>query len=103
MILDYRASTDKPTVVNLTNHSYFNLTGCKESVLNHYCMIDGDSITPVDAAGIPTGELMAVAGTEYDFRTLQPLGGRIGELKKDMIPIINSISSRELWRLQLKL
>ena len=45
-------------------------------------MIDGDSITPVDAAGIPTGELMAVAGTEYDFRTLQPLGGRIGELKK---------------------
>jgi aldose 1-epimerase len=82
VILDYRASTDKPTVVNLTNHSYFNLTGCKESVLNHYCMIDGDSITPVDAAGIPTGELMAVAGTEYDFRTLQPLGGRIGELKK---------------------
>lgn len=70
VILDYRASTDKPTVVNLTNHSYFNLTGCKESVLNHYCMIDGDSITPVDAAGIPTGELMAVAGTEYDFRTL---------------------------------
>ena len=82
VILDYRASTDKPTVVNLTNHSYFNLTGCKESVLNHYCMIDGDSITPVDAAGIPTGELMAVAGTEYDFRTLQALGGRIGELKK---------------------
>lgn len=82
VILDYRASTDKPTVVNLTNHSYFNLTGCKESVLNHYCMIDGDSITPVDAAGIPTGELMAVAGTEYDFRTLQALDGRIGELKK---------------------
>ena len=45
-------------------------------------MIDGDSITPVDAAGIPTGELMAVAGTEYDFRTLQALDGRIGELKK---------------------
>lgn len=82
VILDYKASTDKPTVINLTNHSYFNLTGCKESVLNHYCMIDGDSITPVDTAGIPTGELMAVIGTEYDFKTLQLLGQRIGKLKK---------------------
>lgn len=71
VILDYEASTDKPTVINLTNHSYFNLTGCKTSVLGHRYMIAGDSITPVDAGGIPTGELMAVAGTEYDFKTLR--------------------------------
>lgn len=82
VVLDYEASTDKPTVVNLTNHSYFNLTGCKTSVLGHRYMIAGDSITPVDAGGIPTGELRAVAGTEYDFRTLQPIRQRIGKMNK---------------------
>lgn len=73
VILAYEAWTDKPTVVNLTNHSYFNLTGCKESILNHHYMIKGDSITPVDSTGIPTGKLVPVAGTEYDFRTLRTL------------------------------
>lgn len=96
VILDYEASTDKPTIVNLTNHSYFNLAGCKESVLNHYYMIAGDSITPVDSMGIPTGELMAVAGTEYDFRVLQSAKQRIEKGKRGMTSIINSINSREL-------
>lgn len=82
VILDYEASTDKPTVVNLTNHSYFNLTGCRAPILNHYYMIEGDSITSVDTMGIPTGELMPVAGTEYDFRTLQSARQRIEELNK---------------------
>lgn len=71
VILEYTASTDKPTVVNFTNHSYFNLTGCKESVLNHHYKIEADSVTPVDSAGIPTGELMPVVGTEYDFTSLR--------------------------------
>jgi aldose 1-epimerase (EC 5.1.3.3) len=69
VILDYTATTDQPTVVNFTNHSYFNLTGCKEPVLNHLYTLHADSITPVDSTGVPTGELKAVTGTEYDFRT----------------------------------
>lgn len=69
VILDYTATTDQPTVVNFTNHSYFNLTGCKEPVLNHLYTLYADSITPVDSTGVPTGELKAVTGTEYDFRT----------------------------------
>ncbi len=80
VILDYEASTDKPTVVNLTNHSYFNLTGCNENILDHYYRIAADSITSVDSMGIPTGELAAVAGTDYDFRTLQSVRQRIGKL-----------------------
>ena len=82
VILDYIASTDKPTVINLTNHSYFNLTGCKESVLNHCYMIMGDSITPVDSTGVPTGELMPVAGTEYDFSTLRTIKHHVEQLGK---------------------
>lgn len=83
VILDYSgAVTDKPTILNLTNHSYFNLTGCKESVLDHHYLIEGDSITPVDSVGIPTGTVMSVAGTEYDFRTLQPARQRVERQKK---------------------
>lgn len=67
IVLEYTASTDKPTVVNFTNHSYFNLTGCKEPVLKHIYKIEADSITPVDSLTIPTGELMSVMGTKYDF------------------------------------
>ena len=77
--MDYEASTDKPTIVNLTYHSYFNLAGCKESVLNHYYMIAGDSITPVDSMGIPTGELMAVAGTEYIAGALRKVHNHFGD------------------------
>ncbi len=71
VILDYTASTDKPTVVNFTNHSYFNLTGCRGPVLNHLYKIKAGFITPVDVDGIPTGEFMPVVGTEYDFTTLR--------------------------------
>ncbi len=82
IILEYTAVTDKPTVVNLTNHSYFNLTGCKESVLGHIYMIQADSITPVDSTGIPTGELLAVAGTEYDYTSPLPAETRIRKMGK---------------------
>jgi aldose 1-epimerase len=65
--IEYRAKTDKPTVVNFTNHSYFNLSGCKEDVMNYQLMIVADSITPADNTLIPTGVLQAVVGTPFDF------------------------------------
>ena len=71
VILEYTATTDRPTVINFTNHSFFNLTGCKAPVYRHFYKIEADSVTPVDSTGIPTGELMPVAGTEYDFSALR--------------------------------
>lgn len=82
IILEYTATTDQPTVINLTNHSYFNLTGCKEPVLDHIYRINADSITPVDSTGIPTGEILAVAGTVYDYTTPQRAEKRIRKMGK---------------------
>ena len=79
---EYTATTDQPTVINLTNHSYFNLTGCKEPVLDHIYRINADSITPVDSTGIPTGEILAVAGTVYDYTTPQRAEKRIRKMGK---------------------
>ncbi|WP_116125443.1 aldose epimerase family protein [Lewinella sp. IMCC34183] len=71
--IDYRATSDKDTVLNLTNHTYFNL-GDEPTVLGHLLRIDADRFTPVDAQGIPTGELLPVADTPFDFRTAKRIG-----------------------------
>ena len=79
--IDYEATTDKATPVNLTNHSYFNLSGHgAPSVLDHEVWIGADRYTPKDAGGIPTGEIAQVAGTPLDFRDRHPLGEQIEEL-----------------------
>jgi aldose 1-epimerase len=76
--IDYSASSDKDTVLNLTNHSYFNLAGQgKGEVLGHVVKIDASRFTPVDATLIPTGELKSVEGTPFDFRTPHAIGERI--------------------------
>jgi aldose 1-epimerase len=76
--IKYSAVTDKPTVINLTNHSYFNLADDpRRSVLGDRAQFNADSFTPVDASGIPTGILQAVAGTQLDFREMHAIGDRI--------------------------
>ena len=76
--IDYEATTDKPTVHNVTHHGYFNLAGHGESdILSHELMMDADNITPVDKDLIPTGKLMPVAGTPFDFTKSTAIGARI--------------------------
>ncbi len=79
LVLDYEASTDKPTIVNLTHHSFFNLGGeSSGDILNHQVVINADHYNPVDAGLIPTGELKAVKGTPFDFLKVHSIGARIG-------------------------
>jgi aldose 1-epimerase len=80
--IEYEAVTDKPTVVNFTNHSYFNLTSQKEPVLEHVLTIVADSVTPNGPDGLPTGKLLNVAGTPYDFTLPHKVGERIGQLER---------------------
>lgn len=73
--IEYSATTDKPTPVNLTNHSYFNLTGdVNNTILSHKLMIDADNYTPVDTSLIPTGEIKSAKGTPFDFTASKLIG-----------------------------
>jgi aldose 1-epimerase len=75
--IDYKATTDKATVVNLTQHSYFNLTGGKSDILDHELVIHADEFVPVNKLLIPEGKLAAVKGTPFDFTTVHKVGERI--------------------------
>jgi aldose 1-epimerase len=78
LIVDYHATTDKPTIINVTQHSYFNLGGARTTdILGHEMMINADRYTPVDETLIPTGEIAPVEGTPFDFRTPTTIGARI--------------------------
>jgi aldose 1-epimerase len=86
LIVDYKAVTDKPTVINLSQHSYFNLAGhAAGPVLNHELIINADRFTPVDENLIPTGEIRPVEGTSFDFRTPHLIGERIANDEEQLI------------------
>lgn len=86
LTIDYKASTDAPTIINPTSHTYFNLAGTSNyTILKHVLQIDADRFTPTDAGLIPTGELLDVSGTPLDFRVPTAIGERINE---DYEPLI---------------
>jgi aldose 1-epimerase len=78
LTIHYEETSDKPTIVNLTNHTYFNLTGDeKEDVLGHVLTLHAKAFTPTDSTLIPTGEIRSVQGTPMDFRVPHAIGERI--------------------------
>jgi aldose 1-epimerase len=84
--IDYQASTDKDTVVNFTNHSYFNLAGNGSgSVESQMLLINADRYTPTGPDQIPTGELVPVQGTPFDFRQMMPIGSRLHSADQQMV------------------
>jgi aldose 1-epimerase len=89
LTIEYRARTDKPTIVNLTNHSYFNLAGEDSTVdaLDHRLTLFADAYTPVDQTLIPTGERRPVEGSVFDFRTPRTIGERIRDASEAQLLI----------------
>ncbi|MGW8189703.1 aldose epimerase family protein [Sphingomonas hankookensis] len=86
LTIAYAATTDAPTVVNLTNHAFFDLGGQGEA-MRHLLTIEADQFLPVDATSIPTGERRAVAGTPFDFRSCHTIGERVRDGRDEQIAI----------------
>jgi len=86
LTIEYTATTDAPTIVNITNHTYWNLSGeGSGSVMDHVLMIAGDAYLPTDATAIPLGEVRNVAGTDFDFRKAKPIGKDIRDSKEQQL------------------
>lgn len=96
--MDYHASTDKTTIVNLTNHSYFNLTGGKDNILNHELLIPATTITELDDM-IPTGRIVPVKDTPFHFQQFKKIGRDIGQLVNgyDLNYVLDNTSGRLMF------
>jgi aldose 1-epimerase len=93
--IDYRATTDKTTIVNLSNHAYWNLSGeGSGSVMEHRLTIPGEAYLPVDAGSIPTGEIRKVAGTPFDFRQAKPIGR---DIRTNDVQLLNGHGYDHNW------
>ena len=98
--IQYEAETDKPTIGNMTNHSYFNLDGDAGSNAEHLLTIDADYYTPVDSTFMTTGEIVPVEDTPMDFRTPMPVGERINDF--DFVQLKNGNGYDHNWVLNAK-
>ena len=85
LTIEYRATTDKPTYANISNHAYWNLAGPGMSAMGHVVTIPADSFTPTDATSIPTGQHKSVDGTVFDFRKATAIGDRVRDARDEQI------------------
>ena len=86
LVIDYSATTDKTTVLNISNHAYFNLSGDpSKTILDHEIKINADAFTPVDSTLIPTGEIKKVSGTAFDFLSFKKIGKEIDQPDQQLI------------------
>lgn len=98
LAIDYHATTDKTTIVNLTNHSYFNLTGGRENIMNHELLIPATTMTELDDM-IPTGKIVPVNDTPFNFQQFKKIGKDIGQLETgyDLNYVLDNTSGRLMF------